>query len=49
MKKRLYKEKAKNIVNRDDYATRPDYRRAINFVRKYLLRGWKLPDKSEFK
>ncbi len=43
MKKRLFKEKAKTLVNRLKYKTRPDYRRAINLIRKHLVRGWKLP------
>jgi len=43
MKKRLYKEKAKELVDRLKYKTRADYRRAINLVRKHLTRGWKLP------
>jgi hypothetical protein len=36
MKKRLFKEKAKKLVNRSEFKTRPDYRRKINQVRKEL-------------
>jgi len=43
MKKRLFKEKAKTLVDRLKYKTRADYRRAINLVRKHLSRNWKLP------
>jgi hypothetical protein len=42
-KKRLFLQKAKDLVIRSKYKTRPDYRRAINIVRKHLTRGWKLP------